>query len=164
VLYVEEGLVPPPAHGFSIASVALQPRSRGSVRLRSADPLEPPDIDPAYLSDREDVRVLVEGTKIARRIARAGALEPWFAGERAPREEVTSDADLEAWVRRRTHTIYHPVGTCAMGEVVDAELRVRGIEALRVVDASVMPHLNRGHTHAPTTMVAERAAELVRAA
>ncbi len=159
VLYVEEGLVPPPAHGFSIASITLQPRSRGSVRLRSADPLEAPEIDPAYLSDPEDMRVLVEGTKIARRIAREGALAPWFEEEREP-----GDADIEEWVRAKAHTIYHPVGTCAIGDVVDPALRVKGIEALRVADASVLPHLNRGHTHAPTTMVAERAAELIRAA
>ena len=157
VLYVEEGLEPPPAHGFSIASVALQPRSRGSVRLRSADPLEPPDIDPSYLSDPEDARVLVEGTKIAKRIAREKAFEPWFEGERAPGEE-----ELEGWVRANAQTIYHPVGTCALGEVVDPDLRVKGLAGLRVADASVMPHLNRGHTHAPTTMVAERAAELIR--
>jgi choline dehydrogenase len=163
VLYVEEGLVPPPSHGFSIGSVALQPRSRGSVRLRSPDPLDPPEIDPAFLTDAEDARVLVEGAKLAKRLARAPALEPWFENERAPGEEVTSDADVEAWVRANAHTIYHPVGTCAMGEVVDSELRVKGVEALRVVDASVMPHLNRGHTHAPTTMVAERAAALIRA-
>jgi choline dehydrogenase len=158
VLYVEEGLTPPPAHGFSIASVALQPRSRGSVRLRSADPLEPPDIDPSYLSDPEDLRVLVEGTKIAKRIAREKAFEPWFEGERAP-----GDQDIEDWIRANAHTIYHPVGTCALGEVVEPDLSVRGLQALRVADASVMPHLNRGHTHAPTTMVAERAAELIAA-
>jgi len=159
VLYVEEGLVPPPAHGFSIASVALQPRSRGRVRLRSANPHDAPHIDPNYLAGPEDLRVLVEGTKIARRIAREGALADWFAGERAPGEQ-----DVEAWVRANAHTIYHPVGTCAIGEVVDPELRVKGIQGLRVVDASVLPHLNRGHTHAPTTMVAERAAELIRSA
>jgi choline dehydrogenase len=77
---------------------------------------------------------------------------------------VKSDSDIEAWIRANAHTIYHPVGTCAIGQVVDPELRVKGVEALRVVDASVLPHLNRGHTHAPTTMVAERAAEMIRAA
>ncbi|MFL5866743.1 MAG: GMC oxidoreductase, partial [Thermoleophilaceae bacterium] len=95
-------------------------------------------------------------------LARASALEPWFAGERAPGENATSDEDIEAWVRANMHTIYHPAGTCAMGQVVDSDLRVKGIEALRVVDASVMPHLNRGHTHAPTTMIAERAAKMIR--
>ena len=156
VLYVEEGLVPPPAHGFSMASVALQPRSRGSIALRSPDPREAPEISPGYLQDPEDVRVLVEGTKLARRVAATGKLGRWLSGERAPGEGVESDDEVEAWVRRVAQTIYHPVGTCALGSVVDSELRVEGLESLRVVDASVMPSVNRGHTHAPTTMVAER--------
>jgi choline dehydrogenase len=162
VLYVEEGLVPPPAHGFSIASVVLQPRSRGSVTLRSPDPLEPPDIDPGFLRDPEDVRVLVEGVKLVRKVARAGPLARWFSGERAPGEQVEGDREIEDWVRANAHTIYHPVATCALGRVVDAELRVKGLDGLRVADASVIPRLVRGHTHAATTMVAERAAQLVR--
>jgi choline dehydrogenase len=161
VLYVEEGLVPPPAHGFSIASVALQPRSRGSVTLRSADAREAPEISPGYLEDREDVRVLVEGVKLARRIVATAKLGGWLSGERAPGDDVQGDEQIEEWVRGAAHTIYHPVGTCALGSVVDSELRVNGVEALRVVDASVMPNLNRGHTHAPVTMIAERAAELI---
>jgi choline dehydrogenase len=162
VLYVEEGLVPPPSHGFSIASVCLQPRSRGSVRLRSADPLEAPAIDPGFLSDPEDARVLVEGTKLIRRIAGAGPLGRWFEGERAPGEEVQNEKDITDWIRSNAHTIYHPVATCAMGRVVDPGLRVQGIEGLRVADASVIPQLVRGHTHAATTMVAERAADLIK--
>ena len=162
VLYVEEGLLPPPSHGFSIASVALQPRSRGSVRLRSADPLEAPEIDPEYVQDPEDLRVLVHGLKMGRAIAGAGPLRRWFSGERAPGADVTTDEQIEDWIRASAHTIYHPVGTCALGRVVDAELRVRGVGGLRVADASVMPSLVRGHTHAATTMVAERAADLIR--
>ena len=162
VLYVEEGLVPPPAHGFSMASVGLQPNSRGSVSLRSADAREAPEISPGYLQDPEDLRVLVEGTKLARRIAATGKLGRWLSGERAPGPGVESDDEIEAWVRQVAQTIYHPVGTCALGSVVDSELRVNGVESLRVVDASVMPKLNRGHTHAPTTMIAERASEFVR--
>jgi choline dehydrogenase len=162
VLYVDEGLEPPPAHGFSIAGVVLQPRSRGSVRLRSADPLEPPDIDPAFLQDDADVAVLVEGVKLSRKLARGHALSRWFEDERAPGGEVQSDDEIAAWVRANAHTIYHPVATCAMGRVVDSDLRVRGTEGVRVVDASVMPQLVRGHTHAATTMVAERAADLIR--
>jgi choline dehydrogenase len=162
VLYVEEGLVPPPSHGFSIASVALQPRSRGSVRLRSADPLEAPEIDPAYVQDPEDLAVLVHGLKMGRAIASAGPLRRWFSGERAPGADVTTDEQIEDWIRASAHTIYHPIGTCALGRVVDAELRVRGVGGLRVADASVMPGLVRGHTHAATTMVAERVADLIR--
>jgi choline dehydrogenase len=164
VLYVEEGLVPPPSHGFSIAGVVLQPRSRGSVRLRSASPLDPPEIDPAFLKDDADVAVLVEGVKLARRIAAGTPLARWLEDERAPGRAVRSDDDIAAWIRANAHTIYHPVATCAMGRVVDSELRVRGLEGLRVVDASVMPQLVRGHTHAATTMVAERAADLIRGA
>jgi choline dehydrogenase len=159
VLYVEEGLAPPPAHGFSIASVGLRPRSRGSVRLRSPDPLDPPDIDPAFLQDPQDLDVLVEGVKLARRIARARPLSRRFSGERAPGEE--GDEEVASWARANAHTIYHPVATCALGKVVDAQLRVRGMDGLRVADASVIPHLMRGHSHAATTMVAERAADLV---
>jgi choline dehydrogenase len=163
VLYVEEGLAPPPSHGFSIAAVALQPRSRGSVKLRSPDPLEAPEIDPGYLQDSEDIRVLVEGVKLARGIAGAGPLGRWFSGERAPGDHARTDEQIAAWVRSHAHTIYHPVGSCAVGRVVDAELRVRGVPGLRVADASVIPQLMRGHPHAATTMVAERAADLIRA-
>jgi len=162
VLYVEEGLVPPPSHGFSIAGVALQPRSRGSVRLRSADPLDPPDIDPAFLQDDGDVAVLVDGVKLSRRIAGGRPLARWLEDERAPGAQVQSDGEIAAWIRSNGITIYHPVATCAMGRVVDSELRVRGVEGLRVVDASVIPQLVRGHTHAATTMIAERAADLIR--
>ena len=163
VLYMEEGLVPPPSHGFSIASVALQPRSSGSVRLRSPDPLDAPEIDPAFLTDPEDVRVLVDGLKLARRIAAAGPLAKWLEGERAPGEEVQSDEQIEGWIRANAQTIYHPVATCALGRVVDAELRVDGIDGLRVADASVIPRLVRGHTHPAATMIAERAADLITA-
>jgi choline dehydrogenase-like flavoprotein len=162
VLYVEEGLEPPPAHGFGIAAVCLQPRSRGSVRLRSADPADAPDIDPGFLRDPADVEVLVEGVKLARRIAGGSPLAGWYEGERAPGTQVQGDDEIADWIRAHAHTIYHPVATCAMGRVVDDELRVRGVDGLRVADASVMPHLVRGHTHAATTMIAERAADLIR--
>lgn len=148
VLYLGEGLTVPDAHGFSIGCVALQPRSRGWVTLDG--------IDPQYLSDPEDLRVITEGVELARRIANAGPLGRWLTRERAPGE-----AELEPWIRQVTHTIYHPVGTCAIGPVVDGELRVRGVDRLRVIDASVMPALPRGHTHAPTVMLAERAASML---
>jgi choline dehydrogenase len=162
VLYMEEGLVPPPSHGFSIGPVALQPRSRGSIRLGSPDPLEPPEIDPGFLRDQEDLRVLVEGVKLARSIARARPLGRWFSGERAPGADVKTDEQIADAIRATAHTLYHPVGTCALGRVVDAELRVPGVDGLRVADASVIPRLMRGHPHAATTMVAERAADLLR--
>jgi choline dehydrogenase len=162
VLYVEEGLVPPPAHGFSIAAVCLQPRSRGSVRLHSSDPQEAPDIDPGFLRDPADVEVLLAGVKLARRIASASPLGRWYAGQRAPDAALEGDDEVADWIRANAHTIYHPVATCALGRVVDDELRVRGLEGLRVADASVVPQLVRGHTHAATTMIAERAADLIR--
>lgn len=163
VLYIEEGLAPPPRHGFSIAAVALQPASHGSVTLRSRDVRQPPVIDPGFLREPADLRVLVEGMKLARRIARTEPLTRWYAGERAPGEEIRTDDQIADWVRANAHTIYHPVGTCAIGQVVDAELRVRGLDGLRIVDASVLPRVVRGHTHAATTMVAERAAQLLTA-
>jgi choline dehydrogenase len=161
VLYMEEGLVPPPAHGFSVASVALQPASRGSVTLRSADPREHPNIDPGFLREPEDLRVLVDGVKLARTVANAEPLAGWFASERAPAEAIRTDAEITDWIRATAHTIYHPVGTCAIGRVIDGELRVNGVKGLRVADASVIPQIVRGHTHAATTMVAERAAALI---
>ena len=162
VLYVEEGLVPPPAHGFSIASICLQPRSRGSVRLRSADPGEAPDIDPGFLRDRADLEVIRAGVELARKIAAATPLGRWYAGQRAPADALQSDDEIAGWIRANAHTIYHPVATCALGRVVDTDLRVRGLERIRVADASVIPQLVRGHTHAATTMIAERGADLIR--
>lgn len=165
VLYLDEGLTPPSSHGFSIGCAALQPRSRGTVTLRSADPAEPPEIQPNCLSDPDDVRVVVEGVKLARRIARAEPLARWLRDERAPGEAARGDEEIERWVRANAQTVYHPAGTCRMGTgeeaVVDSRLRVRGMSGLRVVDASVMPNLNRGHPHAPITMLAERAAQMI---
>jgi choline dehydrogenase-like flavoprotein len=162
VLYVNEGLTPPPAHGFSIAAVCLQPRSRGSVRLRSSDPMEAPDIDPGFLRDQADVEVLLAGVRLARRIAAASPLGPWCTEQRAPAAALEGDDDIAGWIRANAHTIYHPVATCALGRVVDADLRVLGLDGLRVADSSAIPQLVRGHTHAATTMIAERAADLIR--
>ena len=167
VLYEAEWEAPPTEHGFTIGAVALQPRSRGTVTLASADPLEPPLIDPRLVSDAADLEVLVHGMRLARRITAAPALSDWNAGELTPGAGATSDDDLRDYIRARVHTIYHPVGTCRMGTdagaVVDPALRVRGVDGLRVVDASVMPTIPRGHTMAATVMIAEKAADLVRA-
>jgi choline dehydrogenase len=161
VLFEEEGLVPPRGHGFTIGSILLQPRSSGTIRLRSADPFDAPAIDPRYLAERDDLQVIVRGIELARRIVSMPAFDGVAGAELEP-----GDAPVEDWVRSRAHTLYHPVGTCRMGTdalaVVDPELRVRGLERLRVADASVIPRVPRGHTHLPTLMVAERAAAFLR--
>ncbi len=169
VPFANHGLEPPTRHGFTIGCILLQPRSVGTVRLRSASPLEPPEIEPGYLTDPggEDLGVLRHGVKLARRIFAARAFAELAGEELEPGPAATSDADIDAGIRRLAETLYHPVGTCRMGvdelAVVDPELRVHGIEGLRVVDASVMPTIIHGHTMAPTYFIAEKAAELIRA-
>ena len=163
VLFLDEGLTPPPEHGLTIAAIGLQPASRGSVTLRSNDPLEPPLIDPAYLVDEHDAQVLLDGAKLARRLLASRALAPHVRAELLPGPDAQTDDELLAAMRAKAQTLYHPVGTCALGTVVDAELRVRGVAGLRVADASVIPRIPRGHTNWPTVMVAEKAADLLRA-
>jgi choline dehydrogenase len=166
VPFVDHGLVKQQRHGLTIGAVALQPGSRGTIALRSADPLDKPVISPNYVSDPEDLRVLSEGVKLARRIFQATALRPFAAEAIEPDLDLQTDADLQEFLRQQCETLYHPVGTCAMGTgreaVVDPELRVRGLQGLRVVDASVLPIITRGHTNAPTMMIGERAADLIR--
>jgi choline dehydrogenase-like flavoprotein len=166
VLFTDEGLTPPEEDGFTVAAIALQPRSVGTVTLRTADPLDPPLIDPRYLSADEDLRVLVDGTRLAREIVATNPLSAYVREELAPGSDVQSDDGLAEEVRGRAQTLYHPVGSCRMGTdeaaVVDPQLRVRGLEGLRVVDASVIPRIPRGHTNWPTVMVAEKAADLIR--
>ncbi len=170
VPFMGHGLVKPPGHGITIGAVCLQPKSTGFIGLGSSDPLAAPEIEPRYLSDPgdEDLRVLVDGVKRARRIFRAPAFARYVADPIEPGPDVQIDRDIADFIRDRAETLYHPVGTCRMGRdaaaVVDSELRVHGIEALRVVDASVMPAIIRGHTAAPTIMIAERAADLIRSA
>jgi choline dehydrogenase-like flavoprotein len=137
------------------------------VRLRSADPLESPDIDPRYLSDDDDMRTLVRAFEMAREIAASRPLAPFLKGEATPGPKARTEAEIRAAIRLYAKTIYHPVGTCKMGlgadAVVDPELRVRGIEGLRVADASIMPTIVGGNTNAPSIMIGERAADVVRA-
>ncbi len=161
VLFVDEGLTPPSEHGLTIGTIALQPRSSGSVNLRSSDPFDPPLIDPGYLSDEDDVRVLLHGVRLARRLLETSALRPLVRQELLPGAGVQADEELTAVLRAKAHTLYHPVGTCALGTVVDADLRVRGVGGLRVADASVIPRVPRGHTNWPTVAVAEKAADLI---
>ncbi len=154
-------------HGYSCHVCLLRPQSRGSVTLASADPNSAPAIDPNFLAERDDLDRLVRGFKVMRRILGQPALASHGARELAASSGAQSDAEIEAFIRNRADTIYHPVGSCRMGpgqlDVVDAELRVRGIDALRVVDASIMPNIVSGNTNAPTIMIAEKAADMIKA-
>jgi choline dehydrogenase len=165
VMFVDEGLGDPVAHGISFGACLLTPKSRGSVTLRSNDPSAKPWIHHAFLSEEEDVGTMLDGLRLTMDMARAPALSR-YCSEAFVAPESPEPGALRAHLARRSQTLYHPVGTCAMGTgpaaVVDAELHVHGVEALRVVDASVMPAVPRGNTNAPTIAVAERAADLIR--
>ena len=167
VPFLNEGLTPPPAHGLSVGVLYLTPNSRGHVRLATADPAEPPVIDPGYLTAESDLGPLLAGLRMAERLCAADALRSYVGPPMAPWPGAVDDARLERFVREHAQTAYHPVGTCRMGTgddaVVDGDLRVHGLDGLRVVDASVMPRITRGHSQAPTVMIAERAAELIQA-
>jgi choline dehydrogenase len=166
VYFIKHGFGNPPGHGFSIGAILLQPESRGYIALRSPDPLASPAIQPNYLSSSADMQTLIEGVKLARRIAQAAAFAPYRGEEVTPGPNAQTDEAIAEQIRQHAETIYHPVGTCKMGSdslaVVDGELRVRGVEGLRVVDASVMPTIIRGHTNAPTIMLAEKAAAAIK--
>ena len=151
--------------GFSASVCQLRPESRGSLRIRSADPAAPPEIRINYLATETDRTAFVEGIKILRKILAAPALKPFVVGEVEPGSKVVSDEDILNFCRQRGSTVYHPTSTCRMGNdplaVVDQRLRVRGIEGLRVVDASIMPDLMSGNTNAPTIMIAEKASDMI---
>ena len=164
--FVDHGFADYDGHAITLGPVLITPRSRGRVRLRSADPAAKPRILTNALSEPEDVASLVAGVKLAREIAGSEPLASACGRELFPGDAVRGDDDLEAYVRHAAELLYHPVGTCRMGmgeeAVVDPELRVRGIEGLRVADASVMPVIPGGNTNAPTIMIGERASDLVR--
>jgi choline dehydrogenase len=170
--YQNFGLADPSIRAVSLLITLVAVGSRGRIRLRSADPRHKPAIDPAYLSDGADIAPLIRGIQMAREIAATTPMARICQAELAPGTGISTEADLREFVRRDISTIYHPVGTCAMGgdsrlaaskltSVVDTELRVRGVDGLRVVDASVMPVVPRGNTNAPTIAIAERAADLI---
>jgi choline dehydrogenase len=152
-------------HGFMTHVCQLRPQSRGYITLKSADPLVAPIIQPNYLEAEEDRRVLREGVKLARDVFAQAAFDPYRGPEMMPGAHVTKDAQIDAFIRKTAETIYHPVGSAKMGvdndSVVDPQLRVHGLDGLRVVDASVMPALVSGNTNAPTIMIAEKAADMI---
>ncbi len=151
--------------GFQAVMNGSRPGSVGTIRIRSNDPTVAPAIDPRYFSDSEDLRVLRAGIRLSREIFAQKAYDDFRGNEYAPGAGATSDADLDAYIRTNANTLYHPLGTCKMGSdemaVVDTALRVRGIDGLRVIDASVMPDIISGNTNFPTMMIAERGAEFI---
>ena len=155
----------PIGHGFQITAVLLYPKSRGAISLASPDPAEAPRIDPNLLAVPEDADAVVRGLKLARRAFASPAFNPYKAEELFPGEAVQSDAQLGDYVKRTLNTVHHPAGSCRMGadaeSVVDPQLRVRGVEGLRVVDASIMPFVIGGNTNAPVVMIAEKAADMI---
>ncbi|HWF81525.1 MAG TPA: FAD-dependent oxidoreductase [Streptosporangiaceae bacterium] len=163
VMFVDEGLGLPTDHGFGFGAVVLKPASRGKVFLRSLLPSAKPHIVHGYFTDQDgaDRRTMIRAMRVLAEIAAQPALTPHRrANMRVP--ESDTDADLWEFIKRECQTLYHPTSTCAIGSVVDPQLRVLGFEGLRVVDASVMPTVIRGNTNAPTIMIAEKAADLIR--
>ena len=151
--------------GFSASVCQLRPESRGSLRIKSADPAAPPEIRINYLATEADRTANVEGLKILRRILQAPALRRFVVEEVDPGKKISTDEELLAHCRARGSTIYHPTSTCRMGNdslaVVDQRLRLRGIQGLRVVDASIMPDLVSGNTNAAIIMIAEKASDMI---
>ncbi len=154
-----------PGHGYTVHACYLRPQSRGHIALRSPDPRERARIFPNYLDEPRDLNVLIEAVQLSKAILAAKPFDPYRGTELFPGANVRGETAISDFVRRRAETLYHPVGTCRMGidesAVVDARLCVRGVEALRVVDASIMPTLISGNTNAPTIMIAEKAADLI---
>ncbi|HXN20392.1 MAG TPA: choline dehydrogenase [Candidatus Binatus sp.] len=164
--YVNHGLSPRKEHCFGFGPTLVTPESRGEISLRSVNPLEPPAIHANYLSSEADMQVVIHGVRLSRQLAHSKAFEAYRGDELHPGANAQTDAEIGEFVRREAETLYHPVGTCKMGNdsmaVVDTRLRVRGVEKLRVVDASIMPRIIAGNTNAPTIMVAEKAADMIR--
>jgi len=162
------GVVAQPFSAFGLSPVHLRPDGRGTVRLKSADPLAAPEIRFNFLKSSNDWHAMIEGLRICRDIGRQEALKPFMVEEILPGAGVTDDAGLRAHIRANGVSNLHPVGTCRMGhavdDVVDPQLRVHGIERLRVADASIMPSIVAGNTNAPSIMIGEKCADMVRQA
>jgi choline dehydrogenase len=164
--FVEHGFQQIKEHAFTFGPILIRPYSRGRLTLRSTDPAAPPLIRANYFADSRDTSAMLEGVKLAREIAAAPALARYRKRELCPGPQASDDSALRDHIAQSAQTLYHPVGTCKMGNdelsVVDSELRVRGVEGLRVVDASIMPIITGGNTNAPTIMIAEKAADLIK--
>lgn len=158
--------VPKGSSGITLNSYTLRPKARGSVTLRSADPRDTPIIDPNFLGDPDDLRISTEGVKISREIFSQPSLQKYIKKIHFPDDSIRGQADFEAYARQYGRTSYHPVATCKMGRdemsVVDPQLRVRGIDGLRICDSSTMPSLIGSNTNAPSIMIAEKAADMIR--
>jgi choline dehydrogenase len=165
--YHDHGFDEYDGHAWAMGGVLLTPRSRGRLRLCSADPLDKPDLVGNHLAEPEDVAALMEAFRLIRKISQTEPLLSVRGAELVPGGAVESDEEVEAFLRREVELLYHPVGTCRMGShdgaVVDPQLRVRGVDGLRVVDVSVMPVITGGHTRSVVTMIGEKAADLIRA-
>jgi choline dehydrogenase-like flavoprotein len=163
---VEMAKVRMPGHGITMMNNLIRPKSRGSVTLASPDIDVPPLVDPNYLEHPDDMRVMIECVKWARRIMSTDALAPYISGEMLPGIDVQTDDDIAEYVRNTAQTDFHPVGSCKMGNdkmaVVDDRLRVHGLEGLRVIDSSVMPSVVSGNTNAPTMMIGAKGADFIR--
>lgn len=164
--YVDHGFQKSKHHAFTLGPTLIHPRSRGRIRLRSSNPLDSPLIEANYFCDPQDLDLMLDGVKLARRIASAAAFEKYRGPEMLPGPDAKEEIALRHHIEKYAATLYHPVGTCKMGNdalaVVDSELRVHGVQGLRVVDASIMPVITGGNTNAPTTMIAEKAADLIK--
>ena len=165
VLYADHGRVMIYRHGWMGYYNMQRPEARGEITLKSADPLAHPAIQPNYLQNDTDLRTLRDGFKVLREVFRQKAFEPYGGDEFMPGPAVQTDAEINSYHRASGKSLYHPVGTCKMGQdemaVVDETLRVRGLDGLRVVDASIMPRLVSGNTNAPTIMIGEKAADMI---
>ena len=163
--FIEHGFVKPDGHGFSIGPTLVQPKSKGDIKLQSNHIEDAPLIQPNYLSDEADLQVLIEGAKIVQQMVKTKAFEPYTDGTYIADLVLDSHEAYKNYISQYVESIYHPVGTCKMGSgddaVVDAELKVYGVDKLRVVDASIMPSIPNANTNAPTIMIAEKAADMI---
>lgn len=159
------GLIKPEKHAFTFGPTLLRPQSRGSITLRSNNSFEPPVIQPNYLENKADLQVLLEGVYLSRKLAKMTAFDVFRGDELVPGYSVQTEEEIYDFIRNNVETLYHPVGTCKMGNdsmsVVNSQLQVYGVEGLRVVDGSIMPDIIGGNTNAPIIMIAEKAADML---